>query len=80
MSRGKCIPHYTSLLSPLEDAIKGLQGQQNNNMDITQCQNELKYSHSITIPKPDDKLIITVDSSPINKGVGATLFIVQEIK
>ena len=76
----RCIPRYASLVSPLEDAIKCLQGSQ----DITWSEelissfniakSALKSPQTITIPKPSDQLVITVDASPLNKGLGATLF------
>ena len=76
----RCIPKYASLVSPLEDAIKGLKGNQliTWSPDLTKhfqnAQTALKSPKTITIPKATDQLILTVDASPLNKGLGATLF------
>ena len=40
----------------------------------------MKSPVAITIPTPDDKLIITVDASPVNNGLGATLFVLRNGK
>ena len=77
----KCIPRYATLVAPLEDAIKGLQGQQHVNWtdELTnhflQCKQALQSPTTITIPKPSDHLALTVDASPKNSGIGGTLFI-----
>ena len=77
----KCIPRYASLVSPLEDSIKGLQGAQRITWTtdlyeaFQHCQDALKTPRTITIPRPDDKLILTVDASPLNNGISGTLFI-----
>ena len=77
----RCIPRYSSLVAPLEDSIKGMQGQQKINWtedlktQFARCQQAVKSPKTITIPRPDDKLILTVDASPVNQGLGATLFI-----
>ena len=79
----QCIPKHASLVAPLEDSIKGLKG-----MDIVNwtpelltvykdLQNALKHPHTVTIPRPSDKLVVTVDASPLNNGVSGTLFIVR---
>ena len=38
------------------------------------AQAALKSPQIITIPRPSDQLVLTVDASPMNKGLGATLF------
>lgn len=82
----RCIPKYASLLSPLEDSLKGLQGNQVIDWTDTlqeqfiKTQEALKSPNVITIPTPSDSLIITTDGSPVNKGLGATLFSVRNGK
>ena len=80
----KCIPCYASLISPLEDSIKGLQGQNKItwNFCLTEqfenCRAALKSPKSITIPTPSDRLVLTTDASVVNKGLGATMFILRD--
>ena len=76
----RCIPRYASLVSPLEDAIKGLKGNQLITWspelldNLAKAQSALKSPKTITIPKSSDQLVLTVDASPLNKGLGSTLF------
>ena len=44
------------------------------------CWESLKSTENLTIPIPDDKLILTIDASPVNSGIGATLFIMRDGK
>ena len=80
----RCIPGYATLVSPLEDAIKGLQGSQTINwsQDLHQvfrkAQEALNFPRTLTIPRPSYRLLMTVDASPKNKGLGATLFIIRD--
>ena len=80
----RCIPKYSSLMSPLENSIKGLSGNQHIawtdslQHHFKQTQEALSSVQTITIPTPSDKLILTTDASPVNDGIGATLFIVRD--
>ena len=82
----RCIPKYSSIVSPLEDSIKGLTGAQR--VDWTDsllehfrlCKEALKTTRVLTLPTPEDKLILTVDASPVNSGIGATLYICRDGK
>ena len=82
----KCIPKYASLVSPLEDSIKGLQGQQKIqwnsclNDQFDKCRAALKSPEAITIPNPSDRLVLTLDASVVNKGLGGTLFVIRGSK
>ena len=82
----RCVPQYASLLSGLEDSIKGLQGTQAINwttelsLCFQQSQSALTSPVTLSIPKPSDQLILTVDASPLNKGLGATLFVCRHDK
>ena len=82
----KCIPRYASIISPMEDAIKGLQGQQKIVWDdklIQQfhlCKEALKSPSTITIPTSSDHLVLTTDAAVVNKGLGATLFVIRDNK
>ena len=80
----RCIPKYSSLMSPLEDSIKGMQGSQHIlwtdelRAHFKRAQDALKSPAVLTIPTPSDKLILTVDASPVNNGIGSTLFVVRD--
>lgn len=82
----RCIKGYSSLLSPLEDATKGLEGANAINWSpaltasFNKAQSALRSPSILTIPKPSDHLILTVDASPVNKGLGATLFVQRDRK
>lgn len=79
----RCIPKYSSLLSPLEDIIKGLDSR--NKIDWSserlthfhRSQDALKSPDTLTIPVPSDQLIMTVDASPLNNGICATLYVIR---
>ena len=79
----RCIPKYSTIISPLEDCIKGLQGADHINWSdelrasFNAAQSSLKDIKTITIPQASDDLILTVDASPVNNGIGATLFAVR---
>ena len=82
----RCIPNYSSLMSPLENCIKGLDSKSLPNWDsdlithFRNAQKALKNQHILTIPTPDDKLTMTVDASPLNDGISATLFVSRKGK
>ena len=82
----KCIPSYASLISPLEDSIKGLQGQskiqwsESLSSHFENCRAALRSPKTVTIPTSSDRLVITVDASVVNKGLGATLFVIRDSK
>ena len=42
--------------------------------DFNTAQTALKSTKIITIPKPTHQLVLTVDTSALNEGLGATLF------
>jgi len=62
----RCIPRYSPLVAPLEDFIKGMQGQQkikwteNLKIQFSRCQQAVNSPTTITISRPNDKLILTV--------------------
>ena len=82
----RCIPRYSSLMSPLEESIKGLEGPQHIKwtddllQSFNQCKEALKSPTVLTIPTPEDKLILTTDASPVNSGIGATLYVCRDNK
>ena len=82
----RCIPRYSSLMSPMENCIKGLQGSQKIvwtdelREHFKRAQEALNSSNTLTIPTASDKLILTVDASPVNDGIGSTLFVVRNGK
>ena len=77
----RCIPRCSSYLSPLEDSIKGLKGGDHIKWTpslsaaFSEAKEVLKDPKSLTLPCPEDKVCITVDASPLNRGLGATMFI-----
>ena len=81
-----CIPRYSSLISPLENCIKGLQGNSCIQWDpdlthhFRKAQDALKSPKVLTIPVKSDKLTMTVDASPVNDGISATLFVSRNTK
>ena len=82
----RCIPNYSSLMSPMENCIKGLDG---NNVipwdsaltaNFRNAQKALAKPHVLTIPTRSDKLSMTVDASPLNDGISASLFVTRDGK
>ncbi len=75
----QCIPRYASLVGPLEDAIKGLNGSDHINWTpellkaYETLQEAVKHPHTITMPRPSDQLVITTDASPLNNGISGTV-------
>ena len=45
-----------------------------------QTQESLKFPHTLTIPRPSGKRLMTVAASPKNKGLVPTLFIIRDEK
>ena len=82
----RCFPKYASLTSPLEDALKGLDGKDHVKWtdellsQFRKVQSILKSPAILTIPVKSDQLLLTVDASVVNKGLGATLFVIREQK
>ena len=80
----RCIQRYSSFMAPLENSIKGLQGSQlitwtdELREHFKRAQDAIKSPAVLTIPKPTDQLILTVDASPLNDGIGATLFVIRD--
>ena len=79
----QCIPRYASIVAPLEDALKGLNGSDSVkwtpelSKSFASAQHALKHPHTLTMPRPTDQLILTVDASPVNNGISGTLFVVR---
>ena len=77
----RCIPKYSSFMAPLEDSLKGLNGSQRIEWTddllehFNRCKEALRSTKILTLPTPEDKLILTVDASPVNAGIGATLYV-----
>ena len=82
----RCFRGYSSLVSPLEEAIKGLQGCQRIEWSeellasFKQVQVTLKDPAILTIPRPTDILQLEPDGAVVNKGIGATLFVIRDDK
>ena len=82
----RAIPKSAALLAPFENAIKGLNGKDaitwNDELaeHFKKAKLTLTAPQTIVIPRVDDQLVITVDASPMNGGLGATMFVVREGK
>ena len=82
----RSIPRSASLLSPLETATSGISGKDHIKWSddllstFDKAKEALKSTSMLVIPSSSDQLIITVDASPINKGLGATLFVLRDGK
>ena len=82
----RCIPRYSSLMSPLEASIKGLQGNNAVQWDddlmlhFRTAQKALGSPQVLTVPTKSDRLTMTVDASPVNDGIAATLFVTRDGK
>ena len=82
----RCIPSYSSMMSPLESCIKGLDGTSVIKWDsdlvvhFRNAQKALEKPDVLTIPTRSDKLTMTVDASPSNDGISATLFVTRKGK
>ena len=80
-SLSRCIPKYASFASSLKDSIKSLDNTSlikwtlELSSQFENAQSALRSPQILTIPKPSDHQVLTVDASPLNKGLGATLFI-----
>lgn len=80
----RCVPRCSSLLGPLEDSIKGLKGGDHItwspalSSSFVDAKDALKDPNHLTMPSCEDKLTITVDASPLNRGLGATMFVNRE--
>ena len=76
-----CIPQAGSHLSPLDKMVAGkdskahLSWSDDNVAAFHKAQAALGNLKCITIPCPDDKLVITTDGTVKNGGIGAVLFI-----
>ena len=81
-----CIPSYSILLADLEAATAGRDTRERITWTDTlsqsfkKAQNALRDLKSITIPKPSDQLIITVDGALRNGGIGSVLYILRDSK
>jgi hypothetical protein len=79
-----CLPGYCSLLADLEAATAGKESQCHVKWSDTlsasfrQAQLALKDLKNITIPRPDDKLIITNDGAVKAGGVGSVLYVMRD--
>ena len=75
-----CIPHYSPLLSELEAATAGKESRTRISWtkdllsSFSNAQKALSDLKCITIPRPEDELIITSDGAVKAAGVGAILY------
>ena len=82
----RSIPRCSSLLSPLENAIKGMAKETKITWTtelldfFTKAKQALESPRSLVLPQKVDKLLITVDASPLNQGLAGTLFVVRDGK
>ena len=80
----RVLKDYAHFLEPLESEIAGKDSKAhitwNDQLEAAfkKAQDSLKFSKSITLPKPSDVLWIVTDGSLRNKAIGATLYILRE--
>ena len=75
-----CIDRYSTLFAPFEAAVAGKDSIQH--IEWTEslvsafqtAQNALRRTRTITIPRPDDQLIIITDGASRDGGIGAVMF------
>ena len=74
------------MLSPLENAIKGMTKETKITWTtellgfFAKAKQALESPRSLVLPQKVDKLLITVDASPLNQGLAGTLFVVRDGK
>ena len=77
----KCIPQYSGLLGPLEDSVAGKDSKHrvvwNDDLQKTfkDAQQHSKSRKILTIPVPNDQLVIASDGSKSPIAVDATLYV-----
>ena len=77
-----CLPQHATLLHDLEAVTAGqesnahIQWSDNLLQSFSRAQSALQGLKSITVPQPEDKLIITNDGA-VTKGIGAVLYILR---
>ena len=78
-----CIPQYSALLSELEGLVAGKDSRAKIDWSEELCatfhraQSALTDIKTITVPKPQDKLIITNDGAVKCGGIGAVLYVMR---
>ena len=78
-----CVPNYSALLSPLEQAVGGQDSKQSViwtptlHSSFKTAQKSLLSIKTIAIPQPDDQLVITNDGAVKNGGIGSVLYVVR---
>ena len=80
----RTIRGYANLLKPLEESIKGkdpklrIEWTDDLSQSFTVAQKALTASKSITIPRPEDPLIIVTDASVKPGAVGSILYAIRD--
>lgn len=69
------IPQYSALLTSVAQAK--ISWTEELNTDFAHVQQALKDLRTITIPKPSDQLVIQIDCSVRNRGIGAVIHVVR---
>ena len=81
-----CIPNYSTYLSELEACVAGKESKdkivwtESMIKSFKSAQTALKNPKTITLPKPDDQLILVSDASNSPAAVGSTLYIKRKDK
>ena len=82
----RSIPRSSSFLSPLDAATSGISGKEHIQWSddlrssFDKAKEALNSVSILALPSNSDKLVITVDASPHNNGLGATLFVIRNGK
>ena len=83
---GHVIPKCSEVLSPLEDAIAGMQSRDKIQWTdefryyFTKAQSQLRSSKAVLLPIPGDELWIVTDGSVSKRGICATLYVLRKGK
>ena len=81
---GRVIPKCAGLLTPLENAISGMQSKEQIHWTdelithFRNAQSHLSTNKAITLPIPSDELWIVTDGSVSMHGIGATLYAMRD--
>ena len=82
----RVIPHCSTLLAPLDEAIASLQSKDsipwNDSLrsSFNDDQSALSSNRTISLPTPDDQLWIVTDGAVRKPGLGATLYVTRQGK
>ena len=81
----RAVPKCTSLLAPLENAIKGMSGLQkvvwtdDLKHSFIAAKDVLNSPSALVLSKKSNRLLITVDASPLNQGLAGHQYLPLDV-